>query len=83
MRPCILLGSHRTDDEYDGRVSSDQAPRVNYIELARKVGGVIPLHPLLGSPLLSGIRRVERRLSLDLSMALWAAQHAEKYSVIV
>ena len=75
MRPCILLGSLvRTDDEYDGRVSSDQAPRVDYIELARKVGGVIPLHPLLGSPLLSGVLyaftvdfEAEARIALPIS----------------
>jgi hypothetical protein len=47
MEPCVLV-SHLTTThlDYNALVGYDQIPRYDYIELARRIGGALPLHPL-------------------------------------
>lgn len=82
--PCVLV-SHltATHGDYDTRVANDEIPRHDYIELARRIGGALPLHPLSGSPFYSRLKTFERRLSIDFSLALEMARRAHNHSVLV
>ena len=83
-KPCVLIGGlTKIDPQYDDKVSSDAAPRTDFIELARKLDAEMPLHPLAESRIFPPIRRVEQKGSLDLSMAAWIARNSRKYNAII
>ncbi|HEY5958269.1 MAG TPA: glycosyltransferase family 4 protein [Polyangiaceae bacterium] len=84
MRPCIVGGGPLVvQEDYDERIASDAMPRIDYVELVRALDAEIGVHPLAQSKAFGPVRRVERKLSLDLTMAASVAHRAQNYSVIV
>jgi glycosyltransferase involved in cell wall biosynthesis len=82
--PLILVGGQvKTYQSFQAGSNKDIGPRLDYIELAKRLGGDISTHRLLQSVGLTWARRIESRLKLDFVQAMLAATQLSSHNLIL
>jgi glycosyltransferase involved in cell wall biosynthesis len=80
MKPFVLVGNRIEAFEQQ---SNDCVPRQDYVEIARRLGGDLLGYNLSDALWYHGIRRIEKRLKLDLVEAFAAATQFSNYDIIL
>jgi glycosyltransferase involved in cell wall biosynthesis len=85
MAVPLVLVSNRTKplDHYRQELSENAAPRIDYIEIAQRLGGEFHGHNLFKAGWYNKVLQLEKRLKLDLLEALFAAANFSKYNAIL
>lgn len=82
--PLVLVSNNtRAALLAHGEVAADLAPRQDYVEICRRLGGTIVGYDSFGGPWQRRVQQLERRLRLDLTSSLFAAVRAPRHNLIL
>lgn len=84
QKPLVLVSNRLKINELSGlKQLDDVAPRQDYVEIARQLGGRLAGYDLCDTAWYRWVRQIERRIRLDLVEAASAARQCSKHNVIL
>ena len=83
-RPLILVCNTTINGEQKRQKAlEDYAPRQDYMEIARKLGGSIRGYFLVNASWYRAVRLMEKHIKLDLLEAAWAARRLFRHDIMI
>jgi len=82
--PLVLVSNKVKSFQANGRAQVDDlAPRQDYLEMGRRLGGRLAGYDLFDGEWYTWTRRLEKRLKLDLVESVWAANQWTNHNLIL
>lgn len=83
-QPLVLVSGHTVPfDQYRREVSAGSIPRIDYMEIAERLGGAVYGYDRYRGSRYAGLLGVEKRLKLDIGTAFSAAARSSNYNLFL